>query len=238
MILFAVADTGIGISPEDKERIFAPFTQADPTFTRQYGGTGLGLAISRNLVAMIQGELCIESKLGRGSTFYFTARLGVDAEANKTQKNLLRNRPGPSTAEEFSQSNAPPRTLSILLAEDNEANQKIIWYLLKKLGHTAEVVTNGERAVEMVKQRSFDVVFMDVQMPKMDGFEATAAIRALPDRSKAKIPIIALTAHAMKEDRDRCLAAGMDGYLSKPINFPEMIALLKDLTAGTASNAT
>lgn len=225
-LLFAVSDTGIGISPENKEHIFTHFTQADASMTRQYGGTGLGLTISRNLVAMMKGELRMESDLGRGSTFYFTVRLGIHVGRDTAAQKSSRKQQHPARAKEGAEISKPPRTLSILLAEDNEANQKIARYMLNKLGHKVEVASNGELAVELFKQRTFDMVLMDLQMPKMDGFEATAAIRALPDRSKAKIPIIAMTAHAMKEDRDRCLAAGMNGYLSKPINAHELIEVI------------
>lgn len=229
-LLLAVSDTGIGISAEDQQRIFAPFTQADASTTRHYGGTGLGLAIARNLAAMMHGELCVESEVGRGSTFYFTVRLGIHSGQYTPPQEPARKRPGLATPEGCPRIGGPPRGLSILLAEDNPANRRVAQYLLSKHGHTVEVVENGEVAVELVKQRSFDVVLMDVQMPGMDGFEATAAIRALPDRGKATVPIIAMTAHAMKSDEERCLAAGMDGYLSKPISAEELLAMLADVT--------
>jgi two-component system CheB/CheR fusion protein len=232
VLVFAVSDTGIGISQEDQQRVFVPFTQADASTTRRYGGTGLGLAIARNLAAMMHGELCLESELGRGSTFYFTVRLGIHTEPQEP----ARKRYGLARSEGCPRIGSLPRTLSILLAEDNPSNQKVAQYVLSKQGHMVEIVENGERAVELVKQRSFDVVLMDVQMPGMDGFEATAAIRALPDRDKAKVPIIAMTAHAMKSDEERCLAAGMDAYLSKPISVDELVGKLAEVTGPDAAS--
>jgi len=226
VLLFVVSDTGIGISPEDQQRIFAPFTQADTSTTRHYGGTGLGLAIARNLVAMLHGELCLESARGQGSTFYFPVRLGIHPgpqEPARKRYSLARPDGRPRIG-------SLPRALSILLAEDNPSNQKVAQYVLSKQGHTVEIAENGERAVELVKQRDFDVVLMDVQMPGMDGFEATAAIRALRDRGKAQVPIIAMTAHAMKSDEERCLAAGMDAYVSKPVDVNELVAKLAEVT--------
>jgi signal transduction histidine kinase/CheY-like chemotaxis protein/HPt (histidine-containing phosphotransfer) domain-containing protein len=255
---FAVRDTGIGISPADQERIFRPFAQADPSTTRRFGGTGLGLSISRSLVAMMDGRLWVESQLGQGSTFHFTVNLQWAGE--------LVLEPAP---EEIIAPVAAAR-LKLLLVEDNPANQKLAQFILRERGHEVEVVGDGARAVQLAAADCYDVILMDVQMPGMDGLEATAAIRQreakqglgirdwglvkeepptadssplilhpqspIPSSPKfqspirlRRVPIIAMTAHAMAGDRERCLAAGMDGYLSKPIDGYEMIALVESL---------
>jgi signal transduction histidine kinase/DNA-binding response OmpR family regulator len=353
----AVADTGIGIKPEDRQRIFSPFAQADAATNRQYGGTGLGLTITASLVSLMGGRIDVESQPGRGSRFYFSIELGLppawtespetsleglpnlrgarvlivdDNPASRrvleqvlgrwelktelvgdapaalamiheasaaggafdavivdatipgtdgfTLVQWLRHQPGlvgatilmvspadrrdagqrcqesgatlldkplsqsglynalmqalaktppPSPTAPAAASAAPPlppptRSLRVLLAEDTPANQKLVSRVLSNRGHTVEVVANGRDAVHRVEQGEFDVVLMDVQMPTMDGFQATAAIRALHDPRKSRLPIIALTAHAMKGDQDRCVQAGMDSYLAKPINVREL----------------
>jgi signal transduction histidine kinase/DNA-binding response OmpR family regulator/HPt (histidine-containing phosphotransfer) domain-containing protein len=364
VLQFTVADTGIGIAPEDHERIFAPFTQVDASTTRQYGGTGLGLAITRRLVDLMGGRIWVESKAGKGSVFRFTARLGLqpgledepglpavsrealrdlpvlvvaenltsgrilvetfrrwsmkpemaDSVPNalaKTHKaasegrnfrlivadatmagsdgftlaEWLRNDAklaGPiilmlSASERRSQakrcqdlgalslekpvsqsalfnliaealgiqqqamktadsirgpiSAAPSRLLRVLLAEDTPANQKLVTYVLSKRGHAVEVAQNGQQALDAVCQQDFDVVLMDVQMPVMDGFAATQAIRNLADPKKARLPIIAMTAHALKGDAERCLGAGMDSYISKPVKGEELVETVEQMGA-------
>ena len=362
---FSVADTGIGIAPEHQDDIFAPFTQADASTTREFGGSGLGLAISSSLISLMGGRLWVESQPGRGSTFYFTAQFELQpapaAESREifSEREQLRGLSVLVVAESFttrrileqtlvhwkmhteavndvptalakiheaasagrpfavaiidallpqidgftltswikndprlvgtailmvsacdrpkyarrcqdlgirclekpiSQSNlfdalaqtaghgttcdaslsetvssdsaprsdvqpsiAPGRTLRILLAEDNPANQKVAIRILSKQGHVVAVANNGREAVERAKREDFDLVLMDVQMPTLDGFQATAAIRKLADPQKARVPIVAMTAHATKGDRARCLGAGMDGYLSKPINARDLL---------------
>jgi PAS domain S-box-containing protein len=210
---FSVADTGIGIPMENQARIFDPFEQADSSITRRYGGTGLGLTISSRLVEMMGGRLWLNSEPGRGSTFHFTAVLGR-AEPPASNPAF----PSPSTT--------PARTLAILVAEDNIVNQKVIVRMLTKRGHAVTVVGNGQEALNALEMASFDLVFMDVQMPEMGGFEATARIRAAETDGRRRLPVIAMTAHAMKGDRERCLEAGMDGYVSKPI---EPAALLRTI---------
>ncbi|MGA2797522.1 MAG: ATP-binding protein, partial [Thermoguttaceae bacterium] len=221
---FAVRDTGIGISPSHMEHIFQPFAQADVSTTRHFGGTGLGLSICSSLVGMMGGRIWVESAVGKGSTFYFTVRLPLAKE--------LPAEPEPAAK-------LPPvkaSTLRILLVEDNPANQKLAAYILRDRGHTVEIAPNGRQALVMSQENQYDVILMDVQMPSMDGLEATAAIRAR-DQDKWRVPIIAMTAFAMKGDRERFLAAGMDGYLAKPMDAQEMIALVETLAAGSATNA-
>ncbi|NUQ65124.1 MAG: response regulator [Pirellulales bacterium] len=364
---FAVTDTGIGISPEDQEKIFAPFTQADASTTRKYGGTGLGLAISRKLVELMGGTLGVRSRLGSGSTFHFTVRFarlpetgpepdtlhaareqirGVPilvVEDNGTSRHTLerilahwsmkpdavadvpmalaklheaaaerrcypivlasamlpgidgfalagwvKNDPKLSGAvilmlspverqsaarrceelgakcveKPISQSSlltavtealcpsavpvprpdgplptaaAAWRPLRVLLAEDTPANQKLVVYLLEARGHSVEIAQNGRQALELLQTREFDVVLMDVQMPVIDGFQATAEIRKGADPKKAWVPIIAMTAHALKGDQERCLAAGMNAYLSKPIQADELIELVEGIAGGLPS---
>ncbi|MGA2259621.1 MAG: ATP-binding protein, partial [Thermoguttaceae bacterium] len=205
---FAVRDTGIGISPSSQEHLFQPFNQADASMTRRFGGTGLGLSISKGLVEMMGGRIWVESELGKGSTFYFTVCLP-----------LAREHPADFEAP-LAASTAICAPLRILLVEDNPANQKLAAYILRDRGHFVEIADDGQKAIRLTEQTRFDVILMDVQMPEMNGFEATAAIRerALGGR---RIPIIAVTAFALKGDRERCLAAGMDTYISKPIQRGE-----------------
>ncbi len=366
VVEFAVTDTGIGIDPKDQERIFDPFSQADASTTRHYGGTGLGLTITQRLVNLMGGQISVESEFGSGSTFRFTARLGLYGELEDEpglpafSREALRDLPvlivaenptgGRILAETFSRwsmkperaadvptalarvhkaansgqnfrlvladamlpgidgftlaewlrndaklagpiilmlsaserrsqakrcqdlgalclekpisqsnlcnlilealgiarqaaqsdsasaaiSETPSRLLRVLLAEDTPANQKLVTYVLSKRGHTVEVAQNGQQELEAVGKQEFDVVLMDVQMPVMDGFQATHAIRQLADPKKARLPIIAMTAHALKGDADRCLDAGMDGYISKPVKGEELIVLMERLAEGTA----
>jgi CheY-like chemotaxis protein len=361
-----VADSGIGI-PEDKlQVIFDPFSQADSSTTRKYGGTGLGLTISSRLVEMMGGRIWVESELGRGSQFHFTASVGIAdtkvievgaiapleilravkvlvVDDNRTNRRILegmlgrwemksssaqdgdealtklneaqeagepfalilmdmhmpgmdgfelseriRQSPHPSTATIMMLTSAGHRgdavrckelgiaayllkpirqselreaiarvlgareqigaiplitryslhdarelsaSLRILLAEDNAVNQKLASRLLEKRGHFVVVAANGREALAAIKKESFDLVFMDVQMPVMDGFEATAAIRKKERSTGVHLPVVALTAHAMKGDREKCLAGGMDGYLSKPIRPQELDELLQSYLA-------
>jgi signal transduction histidine kinase/ActR/RegA family two-component response regulator len=215
---FTVRDTGIGIPPAQLERIFQRFAQADASTTRRYGGSGLGLAISSSLIAMMGGRIGVESELGRGSTFSFGLRLP-----------LAKDLPAPRQTGS-SVSPAPAAKLRILLAEDTPANQKLAAFILRERGHTVEIAEDGEQSLRMAEE-DFDVILMDVSMPRMDGLDAAKAIRAR-EQGRRRVPIIAMTAHAMKEDRDRCLAAGMDAYLSKPIDRQKMIDLVERLAAG------
>jgi signal transduction histidine kinase/CheY-like chemotaxis protein len=228
VVHFAVSDTGIGIPPERQARIFDAFTQADGSTTRSYGGTGLGLTISRRLVDMMGGSMRVDSEPGRGSTFHVTVRLAIVAAkavnpAEPDTKNLEPDRKNL----EPDRKNLEPGTwnlepLRILLAEDNTVNQYLALKLLSKQGHSVEAVTSGQAVLDAIVRAPYDLVLMDVQMPGMDGFAATASIRARERRTGGHLPIIALTANAMVGDKERCLAAGMDGYVSKPIDIREL----------------
>ena len=199
---FTVRDTGIGIAPDKQQLIFAPFVQADSSTTRRFGGTGLGLSICQRLVEMMGGRLGVESRPGAGSTFQFTVNLIVAPP-------LAVAPPAPPP---------PVRTgLVILLVEDNLVNQRLTVRILEKQGHKVRVAENGRQAVAALGDEPFDLVLMDVQMPEMNGLEATRAIRAGEAGTGRHIPIIAMTAHAMKGDREKCLEAGMDAYLCKPV---------------------
>jgi CheY-like chemotaxis protein len=203
---FEVRDTGIGIPAEQQSKIFEPFRQADGSTSRKYGGTGLGLAICSQLTAMMGGRIWVESQPGCGSAFHFTAILAVSEQ----------NAEAPAPAPANLPASTPARKLHILLAEDNAVNQKLAVRLLERSGHSVVCANDGRQALEAFGREPFDLVLMDVQMPQMDGLEATAAIRHLEAGSR-HTPILALTANAMKGDRERCLAAGMDGYMAKPL---------------------
>jgi PAS domain S-box-containing protein len=207
-VRFAVTDTGIGIPPDRLDRLFKTFSQVDASTTRKYGGTGLGLAISKQLAALMGGTVGVESTVGVGSTFWFTARLPVvDAVA------LI---PTPPAAPSLAGVAIGHR---LLVAEDNDVNQMVVGEMLRRLGYAHDMVGDGRAAVTAVAGGGYDLVLMDCQMPDLDGFEATAAIRAAEAAAgRPRLPVIALTANAILGDRERCLAAGMDDYLSKPLD--------------------
>ncbi|QGJ68901.1 Signal transduction histidine-protein kinase BarA [Planctomycetales bacterium 10988] len=360
--LFSITDTGIGLTTEDQERIFAPFTQADASTTRRYGGTGLGLAISTEMIAKMGGRLWVESEKGKGSTFFFTARFGIDHDAqqvvdfdsaqalegmqvlvvddNASSRQILREallswsmkpvtvsdastamekleeasrqgeeipltiidsimpgmdgfslaekiekHPGITTEMILMMSSAdeklfserteePPVTatlqkpisqsdlldsiikatgcdpvkeqslvsfdepvpssqsLRILVAEDTPANQVVIETILKNRGHRVSVAHNGREAVEQFQKNSIDIILMDVQMPTMDGLQATQTIRSLEKSASTRMPIVAMTAHAMAGDRERCISSGMDAYLAKPIDAHHLIEMIESITLG------
>jgi CheY-like chemotaxis protein len=214
-----VRDSGIGIALEKQDRIFGAFIQADGSTTRKFGGTGLGLAISNRLVALMGGRIEVESAPGLGSLFHFTVSLGVHAGTLHEEEAASRPR-----------AVATSRTgLRVLLAEDNKVNQRVAQRFLERLGHTVVVASDGREAVDVWQQERFDLVLMDIQMPEMDGFEAVAAIREAEQVRGGRTPVIALTAHAMSGDRERCLAAGMDGYLTKPVKLAQLVAAIDDV---------
>jgi PAS domain S-box-containing protein len=222
---FSVRDAGIGIAPDKQAVIFDAFTQADASTTRRYGGTGLGLAISASLVRMMGGRIWVESAEGAGSTFHFTAVLAcvpVDLVAA-----------APDTAASVGAAAGPRAGLRLLLAEDNDVNQRIGVAMLRRLGHAVLVVENGRDAVEAVRSGDFDAVLMDVQMPEMSGFDATLAIREAERGNGRHVHIVALTAHAMAGDRARCLEAGMDDYLTKPLTISALAEVLDRVPEGT-----
>ncbi|HXI43471.1 MAG TPA: two-component regulator propeller domain-containing protein [Bryobacteraceae bacterium] len=222
---FSVADSGCGIAPEKIELIFQPFAQADGSTTRKYGGTGLGLTICTRLVELMGGKIWVESEIGRGSTFHFTSRLQVQSSGLEPSPHAL-------TSPLHTAADRNPEPLSILLAEDHPVNRKLTVLILERQGHRVTSVENGREALAAVEKRSFDLVLMDVQMPEMDGVEATLLIREREKATRHHIPIVAMTAHAMEGDREKCLAAGMDAYVSKPIRLAELLAAIGACTAG------
>jgi CheY-like chemotaxis protein len=220
-VQMSVSDTGLGIAPEAQAAIFQAFTQADASTTRKYGGTGLGLSICHRLVALMGGRIWVESEVGKGSTFHFTACFGA-ADARTLDVD-----PPSRETRAATPSPADPLDLRVLVAEDNGVNQMLAVRFLRKLGCDAVLADNGREALDAVAGGVFDLVLMDVQMPEMDGYEATTAIRAHPDQTIAALPIVALTAHATAADQARCLAAGMNGFLTKPLRLDALRAELE-----------
>ena len=219
LLLFSVSDTGIGIPKDHQPAIFDAFAQADGSVTRKFGGTGLGLAICSELVRLMGGRIWVESEPGRGSTFRFTAALPVAGDDPVAQSIML-----PEDVR-FT------RQLSILLAEDNPVNQKLASRFLSSKGHKVSVVASGQDAINRAFSEEFDVILMDNQMPGMGGVEATGRIRDNEKASQRKrTPIVALTASAMRGDKERFLNAGMDSYLAKPFRAEELYALVAELT--------
>jgi len=217
-ILFKVEDTGMGISRDSISKLFNEFSQSDTSITRKFGGTGLGLAISKKLTRMMGGEIGVESEPGKGSTFWFTIEFmkeNVEEPIDKIKTQKME----------------PGINLRILLVEDNLINQKVALFNLKQLGHTADLAENGKIAFEKFKNNSYDVILMDIMMPEMDGLEATKHIREWEEKNDIKphekIHIIAMTANALKGDKEKYLKNGMDDYISKPFQQEDLAAVLK-----------
>jgi PAS domain S-box-containing protein len=217
-VCFSVRDTGPGIPREKQPIIFEAFAQIDGSTRRQHGGTGLGLAICANLARLMNGRLWVESAPGSGATFYFAVPL-EQSESAAVQS--AERKPG-----QLAPCVAPEARLRILVAEDNIVNQRVAHSMLEKMGHSVALAGTGRQAVEAAAAERFDLIFMDVQMPEMDGFEATAHIRRT---EHDHTPIVAMTAHAMSGDREQCLRAGMDDYLAKPIHLEALMAVVKQV---------
>jgi len=207
-LFFEIRDTGVGIPDEAQKRLFEPFSQADSTQTRQFGGTGLGLSISQHLVHLLEGSIAFESDQN-GSTFYILLPLREAPTVQRTELATLRAHPD---------QHREPGTLNVLVAEDNIVNSTIAIKFIESFGHKAALASNGLEVIERLRENRFDLIFMDIQMPEMDGVEATKIIRSWPSEKGGNIPIVAMTAHAFASDRERYLEAGMDGHLAKPVS--------------------
>jgi CheY-like chemotaxis protein len=217
-VRISVVDGGLGIPAEKLALIFQQFTQADSSTTRKYGGTGLGLAICRQLVSLMGGTIAVESEVGRGSTF--TVSLALPAAPPEDTAASPTRDTAPSRA-----AVAPTEPTRILLAEDNPVNQLVAKRMLALLGCEVELAESGDAVLELLGRGDFDLILMDCMMPQMDGYEATAEVRRR-EAGGRHIPIIAMTANAMEGDRERCLAAGMDDYVSKPVSRSALAAAL------------
>ena len=232
LLYFCVRDSGIGMTEEQMERLFTAFVQADTSTTRKYGGTGLGLTITKLLVELMGGVMTVKSRLGKGAAISFSCPLKCHAGSDEAATAFSGEQPAPAGTD----MHAPAPRLSgrhVLLVEDNPINQEIAKALLEETGARITVAGNGLEALALFEKTpppDFDLVFMDLQMPEMDGYEATRRIRSC--RQFDHIPIIAMTAHAMVEERDRCLAMGMNGHLAKPIEVDVMYGTLDNFLAG------
>lgn len=219
-LVFSVADTGIGIAAKDRPKLFKAFSQVDGSITRRFGGTGLGLAVSKRLVEMMGGRIWIESENDRGSTFYVVVKCktsgAVEVRPGKAPENFKADRP-----------------LKILLVEDDVVGQKVAARILGRMGHDVSKAENGLEALTLLAENKYDLILMDIQMPKLDGVETTRRIRAAEERNGGHVPIIALTAHAISGDRERFLAAGMDEYIAKPIQIAELYQKLEAIRPRT-----
>ena len=214
----AVCDTGIGIPVEKRALLFQQFSQLDVSTTRRFGGSGLGLSICRSLVELMDGNIALESEAGKGSKFWFDVPLGIP-EAVSAILDSPQDRSSP----------AKVNLQRVLLAEDNLVNQKVAVALLSRLGCQCDLASNGVEAVEFSARGHYDAILMDCFMPEIDGYEATRRIRARESCASGPprhIPIIAMTANAMRSDRERCLSAGMDDYLAKPVSVESLAAVL------------
>jgi CheY-like chemotaxis protein len=217
LLRFEVMDTGIGISDENRKRLFTAFEQADGSITRKYGGTGLGLAISKRLVEMMSGEIGVTSETGAGSTFWFTTRFGKSSASLSTDESSAAG----AAEAELKRRYAGTR---ILLAEDEPINQEVSRGILEEIGLVIDLAEDGAIAVKMAKNHAYPLILMDMQMPNLNGVDATRTIRTLP--GYATTPILAMTANAFDEDRQRCLEAGMNDHIAKPIDQQRLFETL------------
>jgi PAS domain S-box-containing protein len=246
---FRIQDTGVGIAPSTMATLFEPFVQGDASTTRRFGGTGLGLSITRQLVDLMNGELTVESAPGEGSTFSLELPLEAVPEPPAPGQAPPRADPGGASAGERASaqgsgpgprpgraaSSAPPDA-TILLVEDNSTNRRVARGLLRRLGREVVLAGDGVEALDLLRERRFELVLMDIQMPRLDGFETTRRLRDLTDgATPPTVPVVALTAHAMSGDRERCLREGMDDYLSKPVSGEALARVLERWLPGTAS---
>ncbi|WP_378953025.1 response regulator [Pelosinus sp. sgz500959] len=209
---FSIKDRGIGIAEDKLDKLFKRFSQVDDSHTKQFGGTGLGLAISKNIILLMEGEIGVESKESRGSTFFFTAVFGIQDRVTKVINSM---------DDELIQYESSA-TKTVLVAEDDPVSRNMVTILLEKNGFKVIAVENGREAINAFQQEKFDVILMDVNMPYLDGYSATTQIRSSEKDKNLRTPIIAMTAYALKGDREKCLEAGMDDYISKPINLAEI----------------
>jgi signal transduction histidine kinase/ActR/RegA family two-component response regulator len=232
---FEVQDTGPGIPPAERERMLAAFAMRDATMTRRHRGLGLGLSLSHRLVRLMGGELDVTSASGRGTGIGFTLRRPVRRwRPGPSVEAAPALRPGDTSAPEATR---PARGLRVLVVEDNPVNQRVTASVLRHAGHEVRTAETGTAAVSAVGEERFDVVLMDCQMPEMDGYEATRRIRAL-EEGGGRTPIIALTAHDLKGDRERCLRAGMDDYLAKPVSPERLLARIRAWTEAPLASVT
>ena len=237
LVRFEVRDTGIGIAPEMQRHLFQAFSQCDGSLKRKYGGTGLGLAICRHIVELMGGHLGVESQVGSGSMFWFElpfAATLVPMNDSAPSAPFASPKSASGVASSLSKIALLDPGLAVLLAEDNQVNQKVAAKMLAYLGCRVDLATNGQEAVELFRRGRYDCVLMDCQMPEMDGYEAATTMRGEEAGTGRHVPIVALTAHAMVGDRERCLASGMDDYLSKPFKLEDLSRVLHAWCGGTS----
>ena len=218
-----VADSGIGIPSGFEEKIFAPFVREDLSSTRKHGGAGLGLTIARQLAELMGGDIKLETTADQGSVFHFNVPLQVNVKQEERERSAERDQRSLLQWE--------GRSLHILLAEDHDVNRNLTERILRRLGHTVSAAPNGKKAVDISEEEGFDLILMDMEMPEMDGWEATSVIRQREAASGKHVPIIAVTAHALKGNREMLLTSGFDGYMAKPIDFVVLTKEMKRLAS-------